>query len=160
MNTGKLISQRNGRVVGTDAMILVEQCLYKVHDWTDNEIKCVEGKLLHKDDLKMLDKCDVVSFYENGILGKLKNSRTNIWCEFRDLGIPYVKWKNVIPTDKKEVEHFGLRPDLFNRLSKAMGVKHGVKMQFFGNKKGAIVTLDTSNVGEQYGLIMPYNVEE
>lgn len=149
----------NGRVVGTDEMILVEQCLYKIHDFTDEEKKCVDGKMLHKSDLKMLEKCDIVSFYENGILGQLKKSKASVWCEFRDIGVSYVKWKNVIPSEKEKVDIYGLRPDLINRLSKAMGCKHAMKMQFFGNKKGTIITISDETVGDQYGLLMPYNVE-
>lgn len=189
MNTGKLISTRigflqtklylvlgnngyttseaiqqhayfeDGRVVGTDARILVEQCLHKIHGWDQEQMDCVNGKALHSSDLKLLEKCDIIRFHENGILGQLKKQKAWVWCEFRELPRPYLKWKKVIPTEKKKLDEFSFRPDLFSTLTRAMGVKTGVKMHFFDLKSGSIVVAAGQTVGDQYGLIMPYRID-
>lgn len=151
-----------GYVYVTDAHILLKQSLSDVHGLDAEQIATLEGKLLHRDDLKALKGHESYKVTEEGIIAYKGNRSTTY--HYYGGEEKYPDCDAVIPNlaeTKMETDIYGINPDLLQRLTKAMysdvGINH-VKMHFSGQNRACLIENDVA-LEHQKGLIMPCNVD-
>jgi hypothetical protein len=149
----------NGYIYATNAYVLIRQKLDKVHQISEEEIKHLEGKLLHRELLKELERYEYVRFEADGIYA----SKVGVICRFEysaDLKFP--NCDAVIPNGEwtDGVSHIGVNAKLLSLVTECMSQNTiGHKLTFSGTAKGIVITGPEFSREEELGLIMPTRVE-
>lgn len=146
---------KGGYIYATDAHIAIKQCLENVHGIEVEQIKCLEGKLIHSKTLKLLAKCEIVTFKEDYIDVILDGIIMKINYTEKDWAFPDVD-AIISKFESGEVPAIWFAPRLLNLLTSAMiGCDYGIKLSFQGSNKMMVVTTKDFSENDQKGIIMP-----
>jgi hypothetical protein len=148
-----------GKVIATDAHVIMIQDLRKCHNLSDDIINILNGKQLHKDNVAELMKCDFFEFYDDCVVGSVKGKKSKVKAEFEENPPLYPNYKAIIPGNQDALEWYALNPTFLEKIHKA-AVKLdkdavGVKLRFTGQSRGAVVSFRGFTESEQMALIMP-----
>jgi len=148
---------KDGYIYATNAHILIKQKLTAVHGIDEEQASHLEGKFLHRELLKELDRYDVVQFEKDSIYATKSGVETRFKYSFFDGVFP--NCDAVIPsTDKIEaVENIGVNHAILKELTSAM-YKNDIpkhRLTFHGSNRGIIVTNEELSRDEELGIIMP-----
>lgn len=149
----------DGKVVATDAHVIMIQDLRICHGLDEDAIQVLDGKQIHKDNVADLMKCDFFEFYDDCIVGSIKGKKSKVKAEFEENPPTYPNYKAVIPSAQDSLEWYAINPTFLEKIHKA-AVKLdkdsvGVKMRFTGQSRGAVVSFKGYSESEQMALIMP-----
>lgn len=141
---------KDGFVYATNSYVAIKQHL-SLHGFNDEEIKSLDDKLLHKDHLKFMKKCDYFEILPDcikSIKGFLSTSH-----QFFDGKYPDVE--SVIPTIKDfQTNKFSVKANYLYLLQKAMFHNRDafVKIQFTTQSKPLLVTSEIE-IDKQVAII-------
>lgn len=149
-----------GKVVATDAHILMTQDLVACHGLDAEVVEILNGKQLHADNVAELMKCDFFEYYEDCIVGSVKGKKYKVKAEFEVDAAKYPNYKAVIPSTSDSLEWYALNTTFLDKLFKASVKENkdtaGVKIRFTGHQsRAALVSFRGFSEEEQLGLIMP-----
>ncbi|MGN0003347.1 MAG: hypothetical protein ACI35V_07925 [Sphingobacterium composti] len=148
---------KDGFVYATNAYIAIKQHL-SLHGFNDEEIKALDDKLLHKDHLKFMKKCDYFEILPEGI--KSRKGFLSTTHQFFDDKYPDVE--AVIPTIKDyQTNKFSVRANHLDLLQKVMFHNHEpfIKIQFTAPNRPLLVTSEIE-VDKQVAIISPVSNHE
>lgn len=160
---------KDGYVYVTDAHVAVKQSLSKFHNLSPEHVANLNGKFIHKDVLKELDKFQIVSYEADYITAKKEVGKNMMTVKFNYNECDnYPNVEKVIneainrDKGKEMVNQISFNPKLLNRLYDAMKPRlygfGGTALIFdFVSGYGAIgVKLNTSDYpkNENFGIIM------
>lgn len=150
---------KDGFVYATDAHVLIKQSLSDVHGFTDEEIKILDGKMVHRDVLKKLHSLENVKVTEEGIVADLSVNAKATYHYFDTQGdsFRYPNAEAVIPqkfgdtTDKK----IKFDPRNLKKLSDGL-VGSNIRVEFsFTDGNPIVVTTGEFTPNQQIGILMP-----
>lgn len=148
----------NGYIYATNACILIRQKLDAVHKISEEEIKYLEGKFLHRELLKELECYEYIRFEADGIHA----SKSGVICKFKySEEVKYPNCEAVIPPAESSdvVTHIGVNTKLLALVTECLSPQvSGHKLTFSGTDKAIIVTGAEFSRNEELGLIMPTKV--
>lgn len=141
---------KDGFVYATNAYIAIKQHL-SLHNFGEEESRLLDGKLLHKDHLKLMKKCDHFEITSDGI--KSTKGMLQMVHQFFDGQFPDLE--KVIPeiTDFA-LTKFSINSENLNILQKIMlhESEPFVRIHFSSQNKPFLVSSDI-DVNKQVGLI-------
>lgn len=151
-----------GKAVATDAHILIEQSLTLNEFHVLVDLKKFDGKALHKNVFKELQKYDILSVDDEGIVVIKEGFKAKfMWAENPGT---FPNYKNVLPNSPQEIKRICLNPNLAYKLSQAMICRDAAMpnliYSFHGEHKAISVTTKYIGVELQQGIIMPINQNE
>lgn len=147
----------DGKVIATNAEILLIQDLQKCHDIPEEQVKNMEGKLFHRDTIRLLEKCDIVIFAENHIAATMGRVVMNIPYDTQESVGKYVNYKDHIQQNGlSAVPRIGLNSYNLAFVSEAMRFsKNGVILEFTGQNKAIFIKPEDPLNDAEYGIVMP-----
>lgn len=151
---------QNGYIYATNAHLLVKQKLETVHGMNVDEVKNLEGKFLHRELLRELEKYEVVRFEKEHIYAL----KSGVEAKFSYSSEPgkYPNCDAVIPRieGERSVEAIGFDHNILKNLVSAMTpFIGGHKYSFSGPNKGIIVTGREYDIVDELGMIMPTHID-
>jgi len=146
---------KDGYLWATNAHVMIKQHL-SLHDFTEEEIKIMDGKCIHGSAFKLMKKFDIIEATEKGLLCK---GDYKVLFEYgsEDIVFP-VGFQKVMDfsESKIQIDEIGVNYDYINRIKKvSMSETKQFKMEFFGKNKNIKVTPNEINEGLEVFLIMP-----
>lgn len=141
---------KNGFVYATNAYVAIKQHL-SLHDIDDDAAKLLDGKLLHKDHLKLMKRCDLFEITPEGI--KSKKGLLSMVHQFLDDKFPDVD--SVIPSSSElKLEMISINADNLNIIQKAMIHESTpfIKIHFSSGTKPFLVS-SKIEIEKQVGII-------
>lgn len=145
----------NGFVYMTDLHLVVKQSLYHVHNMCDEEIENLEGKMIHRDILKYLDKCRIVEFKEDYILAHNGTIISKINYSTNS-GIFPQNIKEIISHKCGTVKQIGFNPRYLMTIYETFaGITPNVHLFFESTTKGIKVTNEDYPETHQTAILMP-----
>lgn len=146
---------KDGNVYACDTHIL-----YKAPSDTYTDFPYLDGHYLTFDDLVLIGKMKAPRITETGDILDNEKVFTGefVWPKL----LPFDEippFEEVIPpkTSRQPVEVFGIVPDQLARLGKCFRADFGLRLDFNGETRAAIVTPINGEFGEM-GIIMPIKV--
>lgn len=149
------ISFNDGYAICTDAHILVKQSL-KEHSFTEDEIKIMNGKFLHKNAFNEVFRFDYVTVSEDGFTCRKSNVKSVIG--FSDLDERLPNYMNVLNELKKPVElsEIGFSSSLLKKISDvSLSYIKSHRLKFYGKNKGVLFSPTDVDENDETILIMP-----
>lgn len=156
----QMIKFKDGFVIATDSEVLVKLKINQISSFEEDEIKLLEGKMIHYKEFELLQKFDFVTIVGNGFLCRT-SSGSKILIEFDPMEGKYPNVDAVIPKD--DIGLFprctvGLCISRISRLRKAMPSNRCV-FEIRQPNIGVLLKPSDEEYNECLGLIMPYLVE-
>lgn len=151
---------KDGKIVATDARILIWQSLTEIHEIEPERAKLIEGKFFHRELLKEMSKCEIITFTEDRIQfvkGKIKGTfdYTDISEKYPDFESIFTGWK---PEEKSKI---GVNPRLLEKLRMCFSDPSSAFALTIGaNNKHIKVTSEAVNEVDEMGIIMPVMLME
>lgn len=153
----------NGFAYSTDAYKIMKSSL-SLHNFTDEEVKLMNGKFLHKNAFAELFKYNMVTATETGFRCIKNDVKCDIYYSDFDGKYPNCETllENYIKEGSKEVKQIAINPKYLDSLAKLFvyDINVGRKLIFTGENKGIIIlelgaTLEKHN---QIGILMPCQI--
>lgn len=151
---------KDGKIVATDVHILIWQSLTEIHGIEPEQAKLIEGKFFHRELLKEMSKCEIITFTEDGIQfvkGKIKGTfdYTDISEKYPDFEALFTEWK---PEEKSKI---GVNPRLLEKLRMCFSNPNSTFALTIGANNSHIkVTSRAVNQVDEMGVIMPVMLNE
>lgn len=147
---------RNGFLYATNGHIALKQSL-ELYQLSEEEIKFLEGKFLHRELLKDLSKCQTLAFTEDRIVGE-KNGVKNEFF-YSDDKVNYPNVDAVFPSALEAVDTIRIDFGLLNKASKCLiDSSYGIDIRFHGKTRAVLISTPNYGFEEQTALIMPRQV--
>jgi len=142
----------DGFAYASDGMIVIKQSL-EYHSIINSS--SLNGKCLHKDNYKAIMQFEKATCDDLGVSCIAPDGRSAFFEYFDLKGVQMPNFESVLkPVASTPVSYIGIRPDLLNRLSKAMHSPDGIlRIRFQGVDRWALV--DVVGIENQCGVIMP-----
>jgi hypothetical protein len=152
---------KDGFVHATNGYVLIKQSLKEVHGMDDQDVAFLEGKFIHRETLRELERYNVIFIRENGIEAVKGPVRT----VFQYAGKPgkFPDFDSVIPVAgcESKLKTIGMNPKYIELAAKCMDTHpQGVKFTFYGDTNGIILTSEPYTREEQLAMVMPYQISE
>lgn len=149
---------KDGFLYATDAHVLIKQYM-KLHDFTDEEIKILNLKMIHRESLIQIKKYDLFEVQEEGILcvGNYNQRALFQYADNESVG-QYPDCDAVIKDEHGQVSEVGIKPEFLTKISKCMfGYKIDGVILNFGKKNTDAIFITTSAIDRdrQLGLLSP-----
>lgn len=148
---------KEGYVYVTNAYVAIKQSLEKVHGIKPDEVENLEGKFLHRNLLKELDRASVVIFQKDCIEAIGPAGRVRYEYSYEPGKYPNVD--AVIPPEgvSQSISDIKINPSLFKLMSDVMVCDEvlGFNLTFYGETMAIILTSGEFERSEQLGLVMP-----
>jgi hypothetical protein len=147
----------NGFAYASDGYVVIKQSL-EYHSIINSEL--LSEKSLHRDNYKAIMGFEKAECNDMGVSCADSDGRTAFFEYFDRKGLEVPNFEAVIkPTGFKSIEFIGMRPDILNRLGKALHTVGGIiRMQFQGIDRCILV--DAPGIENQIGVIMPAILNE
>lgn len=156
---------KDGKVVATDAHILLEQDLIKCHGFNKEQVELLDDKLLHANDAKILENCTDIVVFSDRIEGIIKKTDVRVICNLKPNGVDekYVNYKNVVHLKSKgEISDIGINPYLLQKVVDCMfGNKQersSLHLSFMNPSQRILITTKGDLPSVQYAIVMPINL--
>lgn len=156
---------KDGKVVATEAHILLEQDLIECHGFTKEQVKLLDDKLLHSNDAKILEKCTNIMVFSDRIEGFIKNSDVRVTCNLKPNGVDvkYVNYKNIVQLQGEgKLSSVGINPYLLQKVVDCMyGNKEersSLQLSFMSPSQRILITTKGDLPSVQYAIVMPINL--
>lgn len=148
---------KDGFVYVTNAHVAIKQSLEKAHGIKPDEVANLEGKFLHINLLKELDRASVVIFQKDCIEAIGPAGRVRYDYSYEPGKYPNVD--AVIPPEgvSESISDIKINPSLFKLMSEVMVTDDilALNLIFHGKTRAIILTAGELERSEQLGLIMP-----
>jgi len=152
-----------GKLYTTDGNMVLIQALI-LHNFTDDDIENLEGRMVHKEVFKSIKALDIaypelVQFLPDTI--EVRASSGKIYYSYYETN-PY-EIESVIKgfqeMEPKEIDKIGINTDMIKKLSNAM-VSTAIILNFKGKDKVIKITSDGYTEDEQVAYVMPMRITD
>jgi hypothetical protein len=149
-----------GFIYVTDAYLAVRLNLSTFCELSDEEIRNLEGKFLHRNLLKHLESCDFVKFEQNQISCLYKGIKSK-YEYTRDVGVfPNVN-AVINELSPNPVDSIGINPYYLLNIYEAFNISFGGLIFRFNSKdKGIKVLKDQTDENTAVAILMPFKETE
>jgi len=148
------ISFKNGFAYATDAWVMVKNALNEISDFTEDEIKAMDGKFVHKKTYALLLKENIFSVSESGFECYTDGEKKVI--PFAVLEGRFPICDSVLPSGEQvPIDRIGIDPTYLEILNKSLPGTIGVSLNFFGELNGVLVRPLSRETSKCVGIIMP-----
>lgn len=145
---------KDGYVYVTDAHVAVKQSLKEIHGFSEDVIKALDGKLIHKDAIKLMRGNKAYEVTEDGVTAIAGGRKTTY--HFVDERYPDVDAVFPSEKDRDEKPDVKITQSLLEKLSKVLaGNDDGVILEFYTGYKPIVVYTQMFSKNNQIALIMP-----
>lgn len=148
---------KNGYAYATDGHIAIRQAL-KLHDFTEEGIKNLEGKAIHRRLFEELLRYDLIVPEKDHIRAIKKGCFAKFEYSICDYEFPDIE-KMIKEISSEKVNEIKIDFNLIEKLNKALinGIESSrYKLKFSGEGKGIIISdYLSNNESEQMAILMP-----
>lgn len=161
---------KDGYVYATDACVLIKQSL-ALHDFTEEEIKLLNGYCIHANAFAMLRKFDVLSVTKAGEINASKDG-VSIVVKLSEYSTKSGGDKIIMPTFDQVLnkayeglkkapasKYMALNPTLLKLLTSCLFDSKDVVLRYSGKNKAIAVEVASGDDIDQKALIMPVMVD-
>jgi DNA polymerase III sliding clamp (beta) subunit (PCNA family) len=153
---------KDGYMFATDAYLGIKASIKYFTDFSEDEIKLLDGKMLTKKTFAVLTKSKWIEVKEDGI-HCMENNILYFWSKeegkYPDLNKMI---EQTFSNERTPLREIGLNPEYLSKLNKAMKYGSGgynqMKLSFSGSMKAIAVTMTENPIENIKGLIMPINI--
>lgn len=144
---------KDGKMLATDAHILIKANTQKFSDFDKSEIDMLEGKFIHKSTFKKILSCAMVIITENGI----QDMSTKDVYAFAQTDDKFPNIDSAIPSEYKEISEIGIGPQTCLKIMKVLSTPdiYNLSLNFSGQNKAITIKGLGDNEGALTAILMP-----